>query len=107
MLYFFIAFQRLADIFQCLFLVSIEEEITLDDGTKSRSIKQKVLEMGEPGFKEKLMSGQSTLYSTFENDTIGVTLALLADGNGQTYIIIDYKNLKIDEVEKQEIYEAL
>lgn len=88
-------------------VVSVEEEITLDDGTKSRSIKQKVLEMGEPGFKEKLMSGQSTLYSTFENDTIGVTLALLADGNGQTYIIIDYKNLKIDEVEKQEIYEAL
>ncbi len=88
-------------------VVSVEEEITLDDGTKSRSIKQKVLEMGDPGFKEKLMNGQSTLYSTFENDTIGVTLALLADGNGQTYVIIDYKNLKIDEVEKQEIYEAL
>ncbi len=88
-------------------VVSIEEEVTLDDGTKSRAIKQKVLEKGDIGFKEKLMDGQSTLYSTFENDHIGVTLALLADGNGQTYIIIDYKNLKINEVELEQMYEAL
>lgn len=88
-------------------VVNIDEEVTAEDGSKSHKIKQKMIEMGDEGFKEKLMSGESTLYSTFENNDIGVTLALLADGNGQTFIMIDYKNLKINEVELEQIYDAL
>lgn len=88
-------------------VMNIDEEVVEDDGTKTHKIKQETVEIGTPGFKEKLMSGQSTLYSTFENDHIGVTLALIADGNGQTFIIVDYKNLKVNETEKQEIFDAL
>jgi len=88
-------------------VINIDEETTKEDGSKTHSIKQKLMEKGDVGFKEKLMSGEVVLYSTFENDHIGVTLALLADGNGQTFIVIDYKNLKINEMEQQEIYDAL
>jgi len=88
-------------------VMNIDEEVVEDDGTKTHKIKQETVEIGTQGFKEKLMSGQSTLYSTFENDHIGVTLALIADGNGQTFIIVDYKNLKVNETEKQEIFDAL
>ena len=88
-------------------VVNIDEEVTAEDGSKSHKIKQKIIEMGDEGFKEKLMNGESTLYSTFENNDIGVTLALLADGNGQTFIMIDYKNLKINEVELEQLYDAL
>lgn len=88
-------------------VINIDEEKTADDGTVSHFIKQKLLEKGADGFKEKLMSGESTLFSTFEGDHIGVTLALLADGNGYTYIIIDYKNLKMQDIELKEIYDAL
>ncbi|MBR2299590.1 MAG: hypothetical protein IJ870_03330 [Alphaproteobacteria bacterium] len=88
-------------------VINIDEEIVSEDGVKTHNIKQKILEMGEEGFKQKLMSGESTLYATFENDHIGVTLALLANGDGKTFIVIDYKNLKINEVEQQEIFDAL
>ena len=86
---------------------SAEESVQNSDGTTSKSIYQKSMEMGEEGFKEKLMSGEAVLYATFARENIGVTLALLADGQGQTYIIVDYKNLKLDEMENEEIFDAL
>lgn len=88
-------------------VINIDEEVVDKDGVKTHNIKQKVMDMGENGFKEKLMSGEAVLYSTFENDHIGVTLALLANGDGKTFIVVDYKNLKINEVEQQEIFDAL
>lgn len=86
---------------------SAEESVQNSDGTTSKSIYQKSMEIGEEGFKEKLMSGEAVLYATFARENIGVTLALLADGQGQTYIIVDYKNLKLDEMENEEIFDAL
>lgn len=88
-------------------VINIDEEKTNEDGTVSHSIKQELLEKGAKGFKEKLMSGEATLFATFEGNYIGVTLALLADANGNTYIIIDYKNLKMKDVELKEMYDSL
>lgn len=87
--------------------VNIDEVITQEDGIKSKKIKQKFIQIGDDGFKQKLMSGESSLFATFYNQTVGVTLALLADGNGQTYIIINYQNLKADENKKDEMLDAL
>lgn len=86
---------------------SAEESLQNPDGTTSKSIYQKSMEIGEEGFKEKLMSGEAVLYATFARENIGVTLALLADAKGQTYIIVDYKNLKLNEMENEEIFDAL
>ncbi len=88
-------------------VMNVDEEKKAEDGTVSHSIKQVLLEKGSDGFKEKLMSGESTLFSTFEGDHIGVTLALLANADGYTYIIIDYKNLKMQDIELKEMYDAL
>jgi len=89
------------------YVENVEETATAADGSTSKTIKQHFMQIGDEGFKAKLMSGEATLYATFENDHISVTLALLADGDGQTYTIIDYKNLKINEIEREEIFEAL
>ncbi len=86
---------------------NVEEVVPHDDGTSTTSLKQKAIEIGEEGFLQKLMSGEATLYATFENERIGVTLALLADGDGQTYIIVDYKNLTATKREDEDLYEAL
>lgn len=87
--------------------VNIDEVITQEDGIKSKKIKQKFIQIGDEGFKQKLMSGESSLFATFSDQTVGVTLALLADGNGQTYIIINYQNLKAEENKKEEMLDAL
>lgn len=86
---------------------NVEEVIPNDDGTSTTSLKQRAIEIGDEGFLRKLMTGEATLYATFENKTIGVTLALLADGEGQTYIIVDYKNLTATKRENEDLYEAL
>ncbi|MBQ7660347.1 MAG: hypothetical protein IJS26_06415 [Alphaproteobacteria bacterium] len=87
--------------------VNVDEVITQEDGVKSKKIKQTFVQIGDEGFKQKLMSGESSLFATFNNQTVGVTLALLADGNGQTFIIINYQNLKAEENKKDEMLDAL
>lgn len=96
-----------ADEFYTPYVKNVEETTTAEDGTTTKTIRQYYMEVGDEGFKEKLMSGEATLYATFENDHISVTLALLADGDGQTYIIIDYKNLIPDEQDSKQTYDAL
>ncbi len=96
-----------ADEFYTPYVENVEENTTAPDGTISKTIKQHFMDIGDEGFKQKLMSGESTLYATFENDHISVTLALLADGEGKTYIIIDYTNNKVKQTELEKIYDAL
>lgn len=86
-----------------------------------RTVEKEVMERGRPvkvteqvpekleneNFLKQLQSGDATLYSTFEGNGIGVALALNVDGNGQSYIVIDYKNLKILQEREQEAYNLL
>lgn len=88
-------------------VTNIEEKIDSGDGTSSIAVRQEKMEIGAEGFLQKLMSGESVLYSTFDNGRVGVTLALLANGNGETYIVVDYKNLTATKLENEEIYDAL
>ena len=86
---------------------NVEEPVPNDDGTTSMAIRQDEMEIGDDGFLEKLASGESVLYSTFHNEKIAVTLALMADGNKQSFIVIDYKNLMLQKKADEEIYDAL
>lgn len=86
---------------------NVEEVIQNDDGTTTTALRQRTVEIGGTGFLRKLISGEATLYATFENEKVGVTLALLADGDGQTYIIVDYKNLTATKRENENLFEAL
>lgn len=87
--------------------VNVDEEVMLKDGSKSHIIKQKFIEKGDEGFKQKLMTGESVLYATFKNNSVSVTLALMANGDGQTFIMVDYKSLKINDLEHEKMLDAL
>ena len=87
--------------------INVDEEVMLKDGSKSHVIKQKFIEKGDDGFKQKLMTGESVLYATFNNESVSVTLALMANGDGQTFIMVDYKSLKINELEHEKMLDAL
>jgi len=86
---------------------NIEEPVPNDDGTTSMAIRQVEMDIGDAGFLEKLASGEAVLYSTFNNKEIAVTLALLANGNNQSFIVIDYKNLTLQKKTDEEIFDAL
>lgn len=88
-------------------VVNIEEKVDSGDGTSSINVRQEEMSIGAEGFLAKLMSGEAVLYATFENSKVGVTLALFADGNGQTYVVMDYKNLEARKIEHDEVYDAL
>lgn len=88
-------------------VINVEEKIDNGDGTSSIAVRQESMEIGAEGFLDKLMSGEAVLYATFNNSKTGVTLALLADGRGQTYIVVDYKDLSATKLENEEIYDAL
>jgi len=86
---------------------NIEEPVPNEDGTTSTAIKQLEMQIGDEGFLEKLASGEAVLYSTFNNEKVAVTLAIFADGNNQSFIVIDYKNLTSEQKANEELYDAL
>ena len=86
---------------------NVDETVTNADGTQSVVSTQQKMPKGADGFLQKLITGEATLYATFENGSVGVTLALLANGDDQTYIVVDYKNLSAGRKEMEELYDAL
>lgn len=48
-----------------------------------------------------------TLYSTYYNDDVGAALAVNVDGDGKSYIVVDYKNLKLLRNREKQTLDAL
>lgn len=63
--------------------------------------------IGNPHFLAQLQSGEATLYATFEGNNIGAALSVNVDGDGQSYIVIDYKNLKILRQREEQALDVL
>ena len=63
--------------------------------------------LGNPDFLQQLQSGAATLYSTYYNQEVGAALAVNVDGDGKSYIVIDYKNLPILQAREKETLDAL
>ena len=74
---------------------------------KKRQTEQVPEKLENPNFLQQLQNGTASLYSTFEGDGIGAALALNVDGEGKSYIIIDYKNLKILQERENETLNIL
>lgn len=70
------------------------EIITKDSGGREKTIKEPA-PIGNPQFLSQLQSGQAVLYSTYHNDEVGAALAINVDGDGKSYIVLDYKNLSL------------
>ena len=72
-----------------------------NNGKAEEKTVTKTTPIGNDNFLKELQQGTAVLYATFENDMLGVTLGVSVDGEGKSYISIDYKNLKIMEEENQ------
>lgn len=57
--------------------------------------------LGGENFLQELHEGKASLYSTFHNDEIGVTLGVYVDDNAKSHLLLDYKNLPLMESETQ------
>ena len=80
----------------------IEQDEEGSDKTKvAEKTVTKTAPIGNDNFLAELQQGTAVLYATFENEMLGVTLGVSVDGEGKSYISIDYKNLKIMEEENQ------
>lgn len=64
-------------------------------------------QIGNDNFLKELQDGSATLYATFENEQLGVTLGVSVDENSKSYISIDYKNLQIMREEQKTKLENL
>ncbi len=85
---------------------TIEKEVVVQ-GRQTIQTEQVPEKMGNPNFLSQLQQGTASLYSTFEGNGIGVALALNVDGGGKSYIVIDYKNLKILQEREDEALNIL
>lgn len=63
--------------------------------------------LGNPQFLSQLQNGTAELYSTYNNNEVGAALAVNVDGDGKSYIVIDYKNLQILQAREKETLDAL
>ena len=77
------------------------------DSRGKPTTEQKAAAIGNPEFCSQLEAGSAVLYSTFENAEVGAALALNVDGSGKSYIVIDYKNLRILRAKENQTLEAL
>lgn len=57
--------------------------------------------LGGENFLQELQEGKATLYATFHNDEIGVTLGIYVDENAKSHLLLDYKNLPLMEQEQK------
>lgn len=63
--------------------------------------------IGNPEFLEQLMNGTAVLFSTYYNQDVAAALSIGVDGNKKSYIVIDYKNLRILEKQEAKTLDAL
>ena len=63
--------------------------------------------IGNDNFLSQLQSGEADLYATFYNNEVGATLSINVDGNGNSYLILEYKNLKLFQGQQDKTLDAL
>ena len=81
-----------------------EERLIKGEGEKKKIITvTKQNPLGGDNFLQELQEGKAVLYATFQNDKIGVTLGVSVDGDGKSYISVDYKDFALMDSEQQTI----
>ena len=63
--------------------------------------------LGGKNFLAELQSGEAVLYATFEDLKVGAALAVNVDGDGKSYLILDFTNLQIYKEREEQTLNAL
>ena len=88
--------------------ITIVEKTVKDEYGKDKIETEKISEpIGGANFLQELKSGEAVLYATFEDENVGAALAVNVDGDGKSYLIIDYTNLRIFREREQKTLDAL
>ena len=89
------------------FFTPAKIDVTEKDAKGKEITVQKEAPIGNSNFLSQLQQGTAVLYSTYYNDEVGAALAINVDGNKKSYIVIDYKNLKILKAQQEQTLDAL
>lgn len=88
--------------------ITVVEKIVKDKDDKDVVEKTNIEEpIGGKNFLAELQSGEAVLYSTFENQKVGAALSISVDGNGKSYVIINFTNLEIFKEREDKLLDAL
>ena len=88
-------------------ITEITKTVDLGKG-KTKEEKEKIEEpIGNPNFLAQLQSGEADLYASFYNHEVGAVLSVNVDGDGNSYLILEYKNLKLFQARQNETLDAL
>lgn len=82
-------------------------EKTIINAQKKEEIVKETAPIGNPDFLNQLAGGSAFLYSTYNNTDVAAALSIGVDGEKKSYIVIDYKNLKILQEQENETLDAL
>lgn len=88
-------------------ITKVKKIIELDRGKTKEEIEDKEEPIGNPNFLAQLQSGEADLYASFYNQEVGAVLSVNVDGNGNSYLILEYKNLKLFQEKQDETLDAL
>lgn len=88
-------------------ITQITKTIDLGHGKTKEEIENKEEPIGNPDFLAQLQSGDADLYASFYNQEVGAVLSVNVDGNGNSYLILEYKNLKLFQETQDETLDAL
>ena len=89
------------------FFTPAEINVVTKDSSGREKIIKKTAPLGNPEFLRQLQSGKAVLYSTYNNNEIGAALAINVDGDGKSYIVLDYKNLGLLYSKEKKTLDAL
>ena len=89
------------------FFTPAQIEVESKDAKGRKIMVKKDAPIGNPNFLKQLQNGDATLYSTYYNDDVGAALAVNVDGDGKSYIVVDYKNLKLLRNREKQTLDAL
>lgn len=85
----------------------ITKTIDIGQGKTKQETENVENPIGNDNFLAELQSGEADLYATFYNKEVGVALSVNVDGAGNSYLILEYKNLKIFQAQQDQTLEAL
>ena len=83
------------------YFTSSAETREIGNGEIANKSAEDEAKIGGDNFLAELQNGTAVLYATFENEELGITLGVSVDGDGKSYISLDYKNLIIMKEEHE------
>ena len=88
-------------------ITKVTKTIDLGRGKTKEEVENVEEPIGNPNFLAQLQSGEADLYASFYNHEVGAALSVNVDGNGNSYLILEYKNLKLFQARQDETLDAL